>query len=160
MNVSGTPSQAIVFQDKRHDFAMLMTLSKTGPSIAIPFAEVAHEADDTDFSVAHTPAEPTPDPADQIVVHKFKGKYVVLYGWHKIDPKQTHFKARLVSSPLLKRARIEEVQPGAQQNDYFDRQPRQFEPRNNYGDSNRTPAYSDRSYQGNRPRWGGRDRTS
>lgn len=108
----------LLFKGEEYRLDQILSLAKSGPPIEVKLEElnllgvkkIANAREEAPYVAVHQPALQEYREG-QVVFFKQEGKYTVLFGHDKlalaIDAGQTVFKGKLLSGPVLKRARIE-----------------------------------------------------
>lgn len=94
------------FNNVEYDAQSVANVGGTGPSVELTL---------TDINLTVQPALKQPMLVKQPLFFKFEGKYVVLLGHEHVQQaivdKKTKIKGKLISTPMLKKARVEHNQP-------------------------------------------------
>lgn len=105
----------LVFQEKKHSLTKFLAVAGDAPLIEVKHEEVSLEPKN---AVVNFPGMDPVAVPKVVTVFKFEGKMIILTGHaealSKIGKKE-NFKAKLISTPALKKSRIQEPDPLANQ---------------------------------------------
>jgi hypothetical protein len=125
MSDTPPPSGEIVWNGQRFRLGAVLQQAKLGPAITINCAEMHQGLNNPLGRTQHEQLWDADHPDNFPVFYKFEGKYVCLLGHANLNRQQQEpknkgqLKGRLVSGPMLKKARLSDNQDGSQSQSNF-----------------------------------------